>query len=150
MRFKNEKSDPPPSYEASASHPNRPPLPPRNPAQSLEAQAPGVAVPAGVPTSLAPLTVSKTWSSIRKKYAVRLAPGPAPGPDVRLVTSEGDIHASVYLLGSAGRPARIELHTSDGSIKLRLSRERGQAVDVQAVTSNGALSPPPFAPPAQA
>lgn len=164
MRFKSEKTNaPPPTYEESASHSIRPPLPPRDPRRYAPSngfapaqgsappgppplpprnpsQSDSVAVPSGVTHGAAPFSVSKSWSSIRKKYAVQLSPVPSHKPDVYLKVSDGDIHTSLYLLGHAGRPARTELKASEGSIKLRVFRQPGQAVDIQAVTSEGKVS----------
>lgn len=165
MRFKSEKTNqPPPSYEESASHSTRPPLPPRDPrryapsngfapAQGFASQpgppplpprnpsqSDGIAVPSGVTHGAAPFSVSKSWSSIRKKYAVQLSQTPNHKPDVYLKVSDGDIHTSLYLRGTIGRPARIELKASEGSIKLRVLRQPGQAVDIQAVTTEGKVS----------
>lgn len=95
-------------------------------------------------TALTRSIVRKKNSSVRKDYAVTLHDGTG-GPDVSVHTSDGDVKATLHLLGRIGRPARIDVRTTHGSVRLAIHREPGQAIDVHAETTNGESSFPPEA-----
>lgn len=92
------------------------------------------------PAEADPSSVIKKDSAIRKPYVVALdtlAARHNAGPDVRLETADAPIDTTVYLTGRLARAARVQAATSDATLRLRVQREAGQAVDVSATTTNG-------------
>lgn len=55
---------------------------------------------------------------------------------MRLETNDARIDSSIYLTGSVPRAAVVEAVTDDSSIRLRVQREEGQAVEIHAKTND--------------
>lgn len=88
-------------------------------------------------------TITRNDKRIQEDYVVAIGENKSP-PDVRLVTDDARIDSAIYLTGTVPRAARVEAVTHDSSVRLRVQREEGQAVEISATTTDSESPSPPF------
>lgn len=89
---------------------------------------------------LTPSCLRRSNGSIKGSYSITLCPPPPCAaepqvPDVDLTTSNGEIRARLTLYGK--RPAHISAYTKNGAVRLHTQREG--VVNINAETKNGAV-----------